>query len=233
MAEMTTSPIVSAFRRKATIALLLVLCVGVAHADVIDRIMAVVGLQPITLSDVTAALQFHLVEVPPGTPDPVAYAVERLIERTLALAEVERFQPPEPDPIEITTRIDELERRAGSTAAFEKLLAVTGMTRDQVRRYLRDDLRITTYLNQRFGANTGPTERQAAIKAWIAELRKRADVTVLSLRDSAPGKIERGEGNDEPGDAQGLTLRMISSEPGWSLLGVKRATSSVCAKICW
>ncbi len=182
MAEMSTTPVASASGRKATIALLLVLCVGVAHADVIDRIMAVVGLQPITLSDVTAALQFHLVEVPPGTPDPVAYTVERLIERTLVLAEVERFQPPEPDPIEITIRIDELERRVGSTAAFEKLLAVTGMTRDQLRRYLRDDLRITTYLNQRFGANTGPTERQTAIKAWIAELRKRADVTVLSLR---------------------------------------------------
>jgi hypothetical protein len=163
--------------------LLLSVCVRTTHADVIDRIMAVVGGQPITLSDVTAALQFHLVEVPPGTPDPIAYTVERLVERTLALAEVERFQPPEPDPIEMTIRIDELERRAGSTAAFEKLLAVTGMTRDQLRRYFRDDLRIATYLNQRFGANTNPIERQAAIKAWIAELRKRADVTVLPLRD--------------------------------------------------
>jgi hypothetical protein len=146
---------------------------------VIDRIMAVVGGQPITLSDATAARQFQLVDVPAGTSDPMALIVDRLIERTLILAEVERFQPPEPDPIEMTIRIDELERRAGSRAAFDKLLAVTGMTRDQLRRYLRDDLRITTYLNQRFGANTDASERQAAIKTWVSELRKRADVTVL------------------------------------------------------
>jgi hypothetical protein len=155
--------------------LALVLCAGVARAEIIDRIMAVVGGRPITLSDVTAALQFQLVEPPPGTTDPAAYAAERLIERTLILAEVERFQPPEPDPIEITIRVDALERLAGSTAAFDKRLAVTGMTRDQLRRHIRDDLRITTYLNQRFGGN----DQQAAVRRWVAELRKRTEVTVL------------------------------------------------------
>ena len=179
-AELTTTCVASAFRRNIQILLLLVVCVPGAHADVIDRIMAVVSGQPITLSDVTAAIQFHLVEAPSGTPDPLVYTADRLIERTLILAEVERFQPPEPDPIEITTRIDALERRAGSTATFDTLLSVTGMTRDHLRRYIRDDLRITTYLNQRFGANTPPNEREAAIKAWASELRKRAAVTVLT-----------------------------------------------------
>lgn len=149
--------------------------------EIIDRIMAVVSGQPITLSDVTAAVQFRLVDVPSGSPDPLAHTLDRLIERMLVLAEVERFQPPEPDPIEMTIRIDDLERRAGSTAAFEQALAVTGMTRERLRRYLRDDLRSTTYLNQRFGTNTEAAERQAAIKTWISELRKRADVTVLYL----------------------------------------------------
>ena len=150
-----------------------------SETDIIDRIMAVVAGQPITLSDVTAARQFGLVEAPAGTPDQVAYTLDRLIERTLILAEVERFQPPEPDPVEMTIRLDELERRAGSAAAFEKALAVVGLTRDRIRRHFRDDLRITTYLNQRFGATTAEAERQAAIKTWILELRKRAEVTVL------------------------------------------------------
>jgi len=161
------------------IAVLLVVCGRVANADVIDRIMAVVSGQPITLSDVTAARQFGLVPVPPGTQDAIADTLDRLVERTLILAEVERFQPPEPDPVEMTLRIDELERRAGSTAAFETALAVVGMTRDQLRRYFRDDLRITTYLNQRFGATTAEAERQAAIKIWTSELRRRAEVRVL------------------------------------------------------
>ena len=147
--------------------------------DVIDRIMAVVGGRPITLSDVSAARQFGLVQVPPGTADPIAYTLERLIDRTLIVAEVERFQPPEPDPSEITIRIDERERQAGSAAAFEKALAIVGMTREQFRRHIRDDLRITTYLNQRFGAIAAEAGRQAAIKTWTLELRKRAEVTLL------------------------------------------------------
>jgi hypothetical protein len=160
---------------------------GIREASVIDRIMAVVGGRPIILSDVNAAIQFRLVEAPAGTPDTLGYTLQRLVERALVLTEVDRFQPPEPDPIEITIRVDALERVAGSTAAFEKLLAVTGMTREQLRRHIRDDLRITTYLNQRFGANTAVAERQAAINAWIAELRTRADVRVLVLpRDFFP-----------------------------------------------
>ena len=167
-------------RRSIQVLLLVVAAASAVHADVIDRITAVVGGQIITLSDVTAALQFHLVEPPPGTADPVAYTVDRLVERTLILAEVDRFQPPEPDPIEMTVRIDALERRAGS-ADFEKLLAVLGMTRDRLRRHIRDDLRITTYINQRFGANTPEAEREPAMRAWVAELRRRASIAVLPL----------------------------------------------------
>jgi hypothetical protein len=167
-------------RRNIIVALLVLACSSWLHADIIDRIMAVVGGRPITLSDVTAALQFQLVEPPSGTTDRVAYSVDRLIERTLILAEVERFQPPEPDPSEITSRVDALERRAGSPVAFDTLLGVAGMTRDQLRRHIRDDLRITTYTNQRFGANTPPAERETAIKSWVSELRRRADVTVMT-----------------------------------------------------
>ena len=166
--------------RLARVWVALLLAVTV-HAEVIDRIMAVVGGQPITLSDVNAALQFHIVEPPAGTRDPLAYTMDRLVDRTLMLAEVDRFQPPEPDPVEMTIRIDDLERRAGSIAAFEKSLAVTGTTREQLRRRIRDDLRITTYLNQRFGASTSPAERDAAIAAWLAELRRRAEITVPYL----------------------------------------------------
>jgi hypothetical protein len=141
---------------------------------VIDRIMAVVDGQTITLSDVNAALEFGLIQPAAGTGDPLAFVLDRMIERTLMLAEVERFQPPEPDPIEITIRADAIEKRSG-TAAFDKTLSVTGTTREQLRQFIRDDLRITTYLNRRFGDTA---ERQPAIAAWVSELRRRADITV-------------------------------------------------------
>jgi hypothetical protein len=144
---------------------------------VIDRIEAVVSGQPIMLSDVAAATEFQLVTPPAGSADRVGYVVDRLIRRQLMLAEVERFQPPEPDPVEITIRIDAMRQRAGSAAAFDKELAVTGLTGEQLRRWVRDDLRITTYLNQRFGDAPG---RDAAIDAWVVELRKRTEITTLS-----------------------------------------------------
>ena len=144
----------------------------------IDRILAVVSGQPIVLSDVNAALEFHLVEPPPGTSDVVGAVLEQLIRRRLLLAEVERFQPPEPDPVEIGAVLDATTARIGA-AAFERALAVTGLTRDQLRRHIRDDLRITTYLNQRFGANRDPAERGADIEKWIGDLRRRTQITVL------------------------------------------------------
>lgn len=146
---------------------------------VIDRIMAVVATQPIMLSDVTAAQQFHLVEVLAGTPDPTVYVLRQLIRRTLILMEVDRQQPPPPDEIEITIRVDAMEKQAGSPAAFDRALALTGMTRDQLRRFIRDDLRIRTYLLERFGADRPDAEFKAAVDAWVAELRRRTQVTVL------------------------------------------------------
>ena len=53
-----------------------------------------------------------------------------------------------------------------------------GSTRDRLRRYIRDDLRIATYKNQRFGAAGTSQDRDTAITNWVAELRRRAEITV-------------------------------------------------------
>lgn len=165
--------------------LLLALLALLPSAEIIDRIMAVAGAQPITLSEVVAARQFQLVEVPAGTKDATGYVLDRLIDRSLMLTEVDRFQPPEPDPTEITRRIDEMRAHVGSAESFEKGLAVTGTTLEQLRRFVRDSLRMDTYLNQRFGTLIDPAERQAAVSGWIADLRRRARITVL-YRPAAP-----------------------------------------------
>ena len=159
----------------------LLLVIGLQRSTpvAVDRIMAVVAAQPILLSDVTAATEFHLVDVPPGTADPTRYVLERLIRRTLILTEVNRFQPPPPDEIEITTRVDDLARRAGSSDALAREFAVTGLTRDQLRQFIRDDLRIRTYILQRFGANLPQAQLDAQVDSWVADLRRRTDVSVI------------------------------------------------------
>lgn len=159
--------------------LLLTAVLLVNASQTIDRLAAVVGGQPITLSDVNAALQFHLVDVPQDAPNRVDAALQKLIDRTLMLTEVDRFQPPEPDPAEVTSRMDALRRQAGSEAAFTHELDVVGMTQDRLRRFIRDDLRTATYLNQRFGDSP---QRAQSVAAWIGELRRRNAVTVLIAR---------------------------------------------------
>lgn len=146
---------------------------------VIDRIMAVVSTQPIMLSDVTAAIEFHLVDVPSGTADPTAYVLGRLIRRRLILTEVDRFQPPEPDEGEIATRLNALEQRIGSPQAFQRALAGTGMTRDLIGLFIRDDMRIRTYILQRFGADRSEVEVNAAVDSWVADMRRRTEISVL------------------------------------------------------
>jgi hypothetical protein len=94
---------------RAALVMLVLALATTARAELIDRIMAVVGGQPITLSDVSATLQFRLVQPPAGTRDPLMFALDRAIERSLMLVEVDRFQPPEPDPVMMTIRIDEFE----------------------------------------------------------------------------------------------------------------------------
>jgi len=153
--------------------------------DVIDRIMAVVGTQPITLSEVAAAKQLNLVPVPAETKDATGYVLERMIDRSLMLTEVERFQPPEPDAVEITVQMDRLQARFGSEASFAQALAETGTTREHLQRFFRDSLRMQIYINQRFGTILDPVEREESIGAWVSQLRRRAEITVL-YRPAAP-----------------------------------------------
>jgi hypothetical protein len=158
-------------------AVLLIGIAATARAEIIDRVLAVVTGQPVTLSDVNAAAALKLVIPAADQTDAVGGVLERLIERTLILGEVDRYQPPEPAPEEIDRRYAGLAERVGGDTALQRIFSVTGMTSDQLRRWIRDDLRMETYFNQRFGT-TDPA-RGRMIDDWVRGLRRRADVTVL------------------------------------------------------
>ena len=64
--------------------------------QLLDRVLARVDTNPITLTDVQAALALGIVQVDSG--DPVAEGTQRMIDRQLELTEVQRFPPPEPSP---------------------------------------------------------------------------------------------------------------------------------------
>jgi hypothetical protein len=132
---------------------------GRAAGEIIDRLLSVVDGTPITQSDVSGAIRLGVVTVPAAT-DPVPAVLERLIERRLMLAEVDRYAPPDPADADVDRALEAVRARVGP-AALEAILAQSGSGPDQLRRFLRDDLRIQSYLQQRFGA-IQPTESDVA-----------------------------------------------------------------------
>jgi hypothetical protein len=121
------------------------------RTEVIDRIMAVVDTQIITLSDTRAALRFALVPADVSI-DPLAAALQRLIDRRLTIAEVDRYAPPEPLPAQVDAALSVIERRFQDALAMEIALNQTAMSREELRRFVRDTLRIDAYLQQRFAS---------------------------------------------------------------------------------
>ena len=145
----------------ATVAILMT-CAGALRAQIIDRVLAVVVGEPITLSDVSAAMRFGLVPDAPSGQDPVRAALDALIERRLQLIEVNRYLPPEPPAAEIDARLAPIQARFESQAAFEQAMTETGVTLDQLRSRVRDSLRIESYVRQRFGGSYQPGDDEVA-----------------------------------------------------------------------
>jgi hypothetical protein len=150
----------------------------VVSAETIDRVLAVVTGQLITLSDVTAARDLGL-QSADGTPDPIRAVLVKLIDRELILAEVDRYAPPEPSTDAVDREVHRVRERVPSQAALDAALARSGIDQRRLREMLRDDLRIRTYLDQRFA--TAADRREALVEEWLAGLRRRGDISDLYL----------------------------------------------------
>lgn len=150
----------------------------VAAAELLDRVLAVVANQIITLTDVTAARELGL-ETAGNAADPVRAILTRLIDRELVLDEVERYAPPEPAPEAIERAVAAVRARFTSGEAFEAALARSGLDEQFVRNAVRENLRIDAYETQRFPRDN--PRRQALVDEWIAGLRRRGNVIDLYL----------------------------------------------------
>lgn len=128
-----------------------------ASGEVIDRILATVGGALVLQTDAVAAVRLGFVQVPP-TGDPLQWTLDRLIERRLMLIEVDRYGPPEPDFAQVDQRMQQIDARIGSGERLDAILRETGLSVAQLRLYVRDDLRIEAYTQQRFGATFQPAE---------------------------------------------------------------------------
>lgn len=157
--------------------------VAAQQPELIDRTLAIVGGQAITLSDARAALTFGLVDVE-GAPDPEPAAAARLIDRELILREVRRYSPPAPPEAEIEAVLGEVRTRFATPQALARALEAAGLTDTRLRAWVRDDLRMRAYLEQRFAAASTPTD--ADISRAYAEQRAVLELAGTSFEDAAP-----------------------------------------------
>ena len=181
---------------RVAVGLLIVLLGAVGRAEIIDRVLAILPGQIITQSDVQAALELGLVEALPGE-DPIAAGLSSVVDRVLMLNEVRRIMPRGPTDAAVDARVARMRQRFESPQALARVLAASGIDDSVLRIYAADDLRLTAYLDERFSAASQPTEaevreagegararlaaerRRSLISAWVAELRRRADVTIV------------------------------------------------------
>lgn len=127
--------------------------------EVIDRVLAVVAGQVVTLSDVRAVLEFKLL-VPAKGGDPVAEALDYLVNRELMLSEVERYSAPSPDPAAVRERLAAIRAGFPNEAAYLQALGRTALTDARLADLVGDNVRIQAYLDQRFSAAAQPTTEE-------------------------------------------------------------------------
>lgn len=163
---------------------------GVASAqtgELLERTLAIVGTQVITLSDARAAIRLGLIEA--GTQANPASATQVLVDRELVLREVQRYAPPAPSASAVDTRIDEIRQRLSAPDEWTRILDETGFTEARLRAWVRDDLRTVAYLAQRFASASTPTDAEVA--RLFTQQRAEFERTGTTFEQAAPALRER------------------------------------------
>jgi hypothetical protein len=168
------------FAAAALIVIVAILPRAAGADEVIDRVLAVVAGDLIMQSDLRAARELGLV-TPAAGVDPDRSVLSQLIDRSLILDEVERYAPPEPTAEAIDRAFRDVRTRFASNEAFTAALARVGFDEKHLRAILRQNLRIRSYLGQRFAGET-PERTEVVIAAWVAGLRARSTVVDLYSR---------------------------------------------------
>ncbi len=141
---------------RVVLLLALLLPTAMAAGEVIDRVLAIVNGRLVTLSDVRTARELHLIDVG-AAPDSDAALLDRLVDRTLVLQEVERYAPLEPDAAAVDARVRAIDARLGPRETVQATLQRLGVSEEWLRQWVRDDFRVEAYIAQRFAGSVEPT----------------------------------------------------------------------------
>jgi len=120
------------------------------QTQVVDRIVAVVNDQIVTLIDVRVVEAFAIIEVPLAADLEASRwtILEKLIDQKVVV-ELARDKPPI-DPTRITAALDRIALRMGEEDLRARLSRF-GFTREDLRPYLEEKIRAETIILERFG----------------------------------------------------------------------------------
>lgn len=127
-----------------------------AQQLLLDRVLARIGTEAVTQTDVQSLSEFGLIDAKSPT-DPAA--VRQAVERQLVLREVARFPQSEPTAAAIDEQVAVMKARVGSR--LDEVMRATGLDEERLRGLARDTLRIRNYLEQRFGFASLVSEEDA------------------------------------------------------------------------
>lgn len=131
--------------------------VALSAQQLIDRVLARVGTNAVTMTDVRIAVELGLVEA--SGENGQAAALQGTIDRQLELNEVARFAPPEPAVAAVQEEMTAMKTRAGTN--LSALTTSTGLDEARLEQLARETLRIRAYIAQRFGTSVQVTEDEA------------------------------------------------------------------------
>jgi hypothetical protein len=149
----------------------------------IERTLALVGGQPITLSDARAAVALRLLDDQQRL-DNIASLTAALVDRELVLREVQRYAPPPPSDAAVDAHAEEIRMRFANAAAFNSALELYGFSEARLRAWIRDDLRTEAYLAQRFASASTPTDGE--ISAAYTRSRDEFDKAGMTFEQATP-----------------------------------------------
>ncbi len=131
---------------------LLFLSPGLLHAELIDRVVASVNNDVITLAELNQAVNFNAAVSGGGNSEALRReTLEGFVNRRLILREANRFRLVEVSEQDIDAEIGKLRKRLGSDEAFAGFLSSLAVTGEQLRRMLNERLLVERFIEKKIG----------------------------------------------------------------------------------
>ena len=168
-------------------------------SDALDRVVAVVNRDVITLSELQESVAQYIThtkqELPPGEDQALKEKLlQGLVEHRLKVQEAER-EKIVADEGEVDVEFDEMMKRfkVSTRAEFDGVIRAQGLTVEEVRKRLREQLMAQKVMRRKVSVRVSVTERE--IEQYVEENREKLE-TGLSFRARHILFVPKPEGTD-------------------------------------